>query len=69
MILGINRALARVNGSIKLIVKVEDSPQKARLNTEFVVFDSTLLNDAIIGQPLLFDLKAVVLLIEVFYVP
>lgn len=60
MVLGLNRPLTTARGSIKLIVEARTDPRQVRLNAEFVVFDSTSPYDSIMGQPLIFSLRAIV---------
>lgn len=58
MVLTLNEVLTKVKGLIRLTVEAGESPLQTRLNAKFVVFESTSLYDAIMGRPLLFNLRA-----------
>ncbi|XP_022853913.1 uncharacterized protein LOC111375341 [Olea europaea var. sylvestris] len=58
MVLGLSGALTSAKGSIKLKVESGSTPQQLKTNSEFVVFDTPSPYDAVMGQPLLFSLRA-----------
>lgn len=60
MVLGLSGALTSAKGMIKLKVESGSAPQKVKMNSEFVVFDTPSPYDAVMGQPLLFCLRAAV---------
>lgn len=49
-------------GKIKIAVKVGESPRKAKVSVEFIVITSHSPCNAIMVQPLLFNLKAIILM-------
>ncbi|XP_022883806.1 uncharacterized protein LOC111400641 [Olea europaea var. sylvestris] len=60
MVLGLSGALTSAKGSIKLKVEFGLAPRQLKTNSEFVVFDTPSPYDAVMGQPLLFSLRAAV---------
>ncbi|XP_022852014.1 uncharacterized protein LOC111373680 [Olea europaea var. sylvestris] len=60
MVLGLSGALTSAKGSIKLKVESGSAPRQLKTNSEFVVFDTPSPYDAVMGQPLLFNLRAAV---------
>ncbi|XP_022880406.1 uncharacterized protein LOC111397635 [Olea europaea var. sylvestris] len=62
MVLGLSGALTSAKGLIKLKVESGSAPRQLKTNSEFVVFDTPFPYDAVMGQPLLFSLRAAVFL-------
>ncbi|XP_022851918.1 uncharacterized protein LOC111373595 [Olea europaea var. sylvestris] len=62
MVLGLSGALTSAKGLIKLKVESGLTPRQVKKNSEFLVFDTPSPYDAVMGQPLIFSLKAVELL-------
>ncbi|XP_022897555.1 uncharacterized protein LOC111411235 [Olea europaea var. sylvestris] len=60
MVLGLSGALTSAKGSIKLKFESGSAPQQLKMYSEFVVFDTPSPYDAVMGQPLLFSLRAAV---------
>lgn len=60
MVLGLSEALTSAKGSIKLKVESGSVPWQLKTNSEFVVFDTPFPYDTVMGQPLLFSLRAAV---------
>lgn len=51
MVLGLNDVLTKAKGLNKPIVGASETLCQAKLNVEFMMFDSTLPYDVIMGQP------------------
>lgn len=54
------RSLNKAKGLIKLTVETDKAPRWTKLNVKFMVVDSTSPFNAIMGQPMLFSLRAIV---------
>ncbi|XP_022855889.1 uncharacterized protein LOC111377073 [Olea europaea var. sylvestris] len=60
MVLGLSGALTFAKGSIKLKVELGSAPRQVKTNSEFVVFNTPSPYDDVMGQPVLFSLRAAV---------
>ncbi|XP_022846340.1 uncharacterized protein LOC111369087 [Olea europaea var. sylvestris] len=58
MVLGLSGAVTTAKGSIKLKVEYGSTSYQVKMNSEFIVIDTLSPYGAVMGQPLIFSLKA-----------